>query len=256
MTLSTLDNVLWAAGLVGNAALLFILVLRGRWREYPVLTSDMAFQVLRTVLLVLVHEHGSRHAYFLAYWITGFADYVFQVALIFEIARVVLRPTGRWILDARRSFLLWGGAGCLAAAAFAMMIGPPQARGLDLWEVRTTVFTSLLTCELFIAVSAAANRLGLQRRNYVIAIGQGLTIWAFSSLLGDFGRVIYGWNTQFLVFSHVQMFVYLAVLGYWMVVFWRPEQARAPLSAEMNDYLLALHRRVEYDLSRIDGTSL
>ena len=256
MTLSTLDNALWAAGLVGNAALLLILVVKGRWKEYPVLTSDMGFQVLRTVLLYLVHAHGSRHAYFLAYWATGVADYVFQVALIYEIARVVLRPTGRWILDARRAFVTWGVAGCLAAAALAMAIGPPQARGFDLWDVRITIFTSLLTCELFIAVSAAANRLGLQRRNYVIAIGQGLTIWAFSSLLEEFGRVIYGWNAQFVVFVHVRMLVYLSVLGYWMVVFWRPEEARAPLSPEMNAYLVALHRRVQYDLSRIDGPPL
>ena len=256
MTLSTLNNVLWAAGLVGNAALLVILVVRKRWREFPVLTSDTAFQVLRTVLLFVVHARGSRHAYFLAYWITGFADYVFQVALIFEIARVVLRPTGRWILDARRSFLTWGAAGLLAAGALAMTMGPPQARGLDLWDVRVTVFTSLLTCELFLAVSAVANRLGLQRRSQVIAIGQGITVWAFTALLENFTRAIYGWNAQFAVFSHLHMFVYLAVLGYWMVVFWRPEQARAPLSAEMSAYLVALHRNVEYDLSRIDGPPL
>lgn len=256
MTLSTLANVFWAAGLVGNAALLLILVMRGRWREFPVLTSDMAFQVSRTVLLFLVHTRGSRHAYFLAYWITGAADYALQVALILEIARIVLRPTGRWILDARRAFLTWGVAGCLAAGAFAMTMGPPQARGLALWVVRVTIFTSLLTCELFIAVSAAANRLGLQRRSHVIALGQGLTIWAFSSLLEDFGRVLYGWNAQFVIFSQVRMFVYLAVLGYWMVAFWRPEQERAPLSAEMSAYLVALHRSVEYDLSRIDGPTL
>ena len=256
MTLSTLDNVLWAAGLVGNAALFLILVLRGRSRDFPVLTADTVFQMLRTLLLWLVHGHASRHAYFLAYWITGFADYVFQVALIFEIARVVLSPTGRWILDARRAFLTWAAAGCVAAAVFAMLMGPPEARGLDLWDVRVTVFTSLLTCELFIAVSAAANRLGLQRRSQVIALGQGITIWAFTALLEDLGRMIYGWNSQFVVFAHIRMFVYLGVLGYWMVAFWRPEQKRAPLSAEMRAYLVALHRNVEYDLSRIDGPNV
>ena len=241
---------------MGHAALLFILIVRRQWREFPVLTSDMGFQGLRTILLVLVHAHGSRHAYFLAYWITGFGDYLFQVALIFEIARIVLRPTGRWILDARRAFLTWGAAGFLAAAVFALRMGPPEARGLNLWDVRITVFTSLLTCELFIAVSAAANRLGLQRRSHVIALGQGITIWAFTSLLEDFGRVIYGCNAQFLIFAHIRMFVYLGVLGYWMVAFWRPEQARAPLSAEMSAYLVALHRNVEYDLTRIDGPPL
>jgi hypothetical protein len=34
------------------------------------------------------------------------------------------------------------------------------------------------------------------------------------------------------------------------VVFWKPERKRNPLSPEMEQYLLGLHRRVKFDLSR------
>lgn len=252
MNLSTLDNVLWAASFVGHVALVLVLVIRKRVREFPVFTGFLGYEALTTVMLFFVSGHGTKHAYFLAYWITGFANYLFQIALIYEIARDILRPTGTWVSDARKAFFGWGAAGMVAAAVFAMQIGVPQSKGFDLWDTRITVFTSLLTCALFLAMSVAANRLGLQWRSHVVALGQGLFIWSFIALLEDFGHVVFGWDREFVVFVHVRMLVYLSVLGYWMVAFWLPEKKRAPLSPEMNAYLVALHERVQYDLSSVD----
>ena len=256
MNASLLENVFWAAGFIGHVALVLVLLIRKRYRDYPVFAIFMLFEALTTILLFAVSRIMGRHAYFLAYWITGFGDYVIQVALIFEIARNVLRPTGTWVRDARASFLGWGSAGLVAAAALAMQIGPPQAKGFDLWDARITVFTSLLTCELFIAMSAAANRLGLQRRSHVVALGQGITVWAFSALLEEFGHAIFGWDRKFEVFVYLRMAVYLSVLVFWMASFWLPEKVRAPLSPEMKEYLVALHRRVQYDLTSVNGPPL
>lgn len=256
MNLSGLDNALWAASLVGHVALVFVLVWRKKSHEFPVFTSFVGFGALTTVLLFLVLRYGSKHGYFLAYWITGFADYVFQVALIFEIARDVLRPTGTWVQDARKAFWGWGGAGLFWAAALASQIGPPQAKGFDLWDVRVTVFTSLLTCSLVTAMSVAANRLGLQERSPVVAIAHGIGVWAFIALLEEFGHVIFGWDRQFVLFVHIRELAYLLVLVYWTVIFWLPEKFRAPLSPEMTAYLVALHRRVQYDLESGDRRNL
>jgi hypothetical protein len=256
MNLSTWDNALWAAGFIGHVALVLDLVIRKRVREFPVFTGYIGFQALTTILLFLVSRHGARHGYFLAYWITGFADYIFQIAVIFEVARDVLRPTGTWVRDARRAFLAWGLGGLMAAAALALQIGPPQSKGFDLWDVRVTVFTSLLTCGLFISMSAAANRLGLQQRSYVFALGQGFFAWTFCSLLEEFGHAIFGWDREFVIFVHVRMIVYLLVLVYWIVVFWLPEKARAPLSPEMKAYLVSLHEKVQYDLESVNGPHL
>lgn len=247
MNFTTLDNMLWAAGFLGHVALLVVLLVRRRAHEVPVFTSLIAYQVMATTVLFLISRHGNRHAYFLGYWITVFGDYCFQLALIFEIARAVLRPTGTWIQDARRSFLLWSAGPLLVALTFALTVGPPGAKGLDLWEVRARLFTSLLTCELFIAMAMATNRLGLQWRSHVMALGQGITVWAVISLLGDVGHVALGWSREFVIFDHVRMFAYLGVLVFWMVAFWISERERAPLSPEMQNYLVALHRRVHYD---------
>ena len=256
MNLSSWDNALWAAGLFGHVALLLVLLVRKRARDFPVFTSFAAFSVFTTVLLFFVLRHGSKHAYFLAYWITGFADYAFQLALIYEVARHVLRPTGTWVRDARQSFLAWGGSGLIVSAALALLIGRPQAKGLDLWDVRITIFTSLLVCALYIAMAMSANRLGLQQRSHVFALAQGFSAWTFCSLLEEFGHAILGWDREFVVLVHIRMIVYLLVLAYWIVAFWLPEKVRAPLSPEMKAYLVSLHKRVQYDLESIDGPHL
>ena len=253
MTLSTLDQVLWAASLIGHAALASVLVVRKRWKEFPVFTSFVIYEALTTLFLFAVLHTASKRAYFLAYWITGFGNYVYQVAVIYEIARDVLRPTGRWVREAQRSFFLWGGLGLVVAAVLASQLGLPQSKGLDLWEARIQVFTSMLTCELFLAMSTAANRLGLQRRSYVVALGLGITVWACVALLQDFAHAALGWDHSLVGSAYFEEVVYLFVLVYWIVTFSLPEKARAPLSPEMRQYLLALHKRVNYDLHGVDG---
>ena len=249
MNLSALDNALWAASLIGHVALLLILIVRKRAREFPVFTLFVASEVLRTVLLFLVLHYGTKHGYFLAYWITGFANYLFQVGLIFEIGRRVLRPTGRWVIEARKSFLFWVVVGLGVAAIMAWDVGPPQSKGLNLWDTRITIFTALVTCGLFLALQTAAGRLGLRWHSQTLAVGQGLFLWALIALLGDVGHTALGWRRHFIIFDHVQMFTYLAVLLYWIRRFWLPESERAELSPEIRAYLLAARDRLAYDLS-------
>lgn len=248
-----LENVLWAAGFVGHVALLTVLFGRSRWRIFPVFTSMIAYQVTVTLALFLIARYGSHHAYFIWYWILALGDYSFQVALIFEISRNVLRSTGTWVRDARRGFLLWSAAGTLFAAGLCFTISPPSMRGLDLWEMRATLFTSLLTCELFLSVSAAANRLGLRWRSHAMTLGQGLVAWAAIAVIGDVAHVATGWSKELVIFDQTRMYVYFAVLLFWIVSFARPEEEQVSVSPELESYISALHQRVRHDLTTLKG---
>ena len=244
----TLANILWAGGFLGHVVLLVVLLTKGRSRYFPIFTTLIAFQAIVSILLFLISTYGNRHMYFLVYWSAAFVDYTFQIALIYEIARIVLRPTGSWISDARQSFLWLGGVGLLIAGVVAFGLGAPEARGLDLWEERVTVFTSLLTCELFTAMIISANRLGLQWRSHVVALSQGLTLWALLTLGSNVLHVLAGWKRDFALYDGIRECAYVSALLFWIVSFWLPERERAPLSPTMEAYLLALHRRVQYDL--------
>jgi len=251
LNLTTLDNVLWAAGFIGHVALLVVLLFRGRWRTFPVFSAFIAYNVAVTVVLFLIYKFGTRHGYSVAYWTTDVGDFAFQLAIVYEIARQVLRPTGTWIRDARKSFLLWSSLGVLVALAVALLVRPDAASTISLLEIRETLFTALLTCEVFLAMIFAANRLGLQWRSHVMALAQGLTVWALVALASDAANIALGWNRDFIVFDHIKMFCYLGALLFWIVSFWLPERERAPLSAEMSEYLVALQARVQYDLDRV-----
>ncbi len=251
MNLTILDNVFWAAGFIGHVALLSVLVLRGRWRNFPVFTSLIGYHALVTVALFLILRFGNRHAYSITYWAAAIGSFAFQLGLIYEIASIVLRPTGTWVRDAKKPFLLWSGLAILIAFCAAWTVTPAASSSLSTLEVRGVLFTSLLICEVFLAISAAANRLGLQWRSHVMALGQGLTVWALVALMSDAAHIALGWNQDFVVLDYVRMFFYLGALAFWMAAFWRPERERAPLSPDMREYLVALHSRVQYDLDRL-----
>lgn len=245
-----MDNLLWAAGFVGHVALLAVLFARSRWRTFPFFTSLIAYQVLVTLALFLISRYGSHHSYFLAYWLLALGDYCFQVALVFEIARNVLRSTGTWVREAKNDLLLWSTTGTVLAAALCFALSPPSMTGLDLWEVRATLFTSLLTCELFVSVSSLANRFGLRWRSHVMALGQGLAAWAVIAVIGDVAHFATGWRKELAIFDQIRMYVYLAALLFWITSFWKPEQEKIS-HPELDDYILALHGRVRHDLTTL-----
>jgi hypothetical protein len=251
MNLTALDKILWAAGFAGHVALLAVLLIRRRWRDFPIFTSLIGYHVVVTAALFLVSRYGSRDGYAVVYWSTAAGDIVFQLALMFEIARVVLRPTGTWVRDARSSFIMAGGIGAVIALALCLTVKPLMPSALSVWEVRGDLFTALLMCELFMAMLYASNRLGLQWRNHVMGLAQGLTAWAFGAMVGDMAHIVLGWGREFVILDHLLMFLYLGALLYWIVTFWLPERSRAPVSAEMREYLVALHSRVQYDLDRV-----
>jgi hypothetical protein len=117
------------------------------------------------------------------------------------MARHVLRPTGTWVQDARTDFLLWSASSIVIAATLSLVITPPEAKGLELWSVRATVFTSTLTCATFLAMSAAANRLGLPWNSHVMALGQGLTVWGLIALFGNIVHLALGWRRDFVLLT-------------------------------------------------------
>lgn len=256
MKLTLVDNFLWAAVFAANVVLLVIMVSRARWREFPVLTALAGFDAALTVALFVIYRHGSPNLYAIVYWSTAFIDFALQLALIFEISRIVLKPTGTWARDARATFLTWGSVGAVIALALVYAVHPlGSSSNLASWELRANLFTDLLVCELFLAMMFAAHRLGLVWRNHVMGLAQGLTAWAIVSAFVDTAHTYLGSHHDFTLLDHVSMFVYLGAQVYWIVTFWLPEPARRPLSPEMQQYLVALHEKVAYDLTRVRNAS-
>ncbi len=253
MNLSHLDNFLWAAGFFGHVALLVVLLFRRHWRQFPAFTTWIGFNATLTVLLFAIYQKHAWPLYKHVYWSSAAIDIALQIAIVFEMARTVLRPTGTWVRDARAMFFTWGAAGAVVAMALSYAAVSSSGSALVVWEARGNLFTSMLTCELFFAMILASNRLGLVWRNHVMGLGQGLTLWALIALCKDVAQNFMGLHGSLSALEHVRQFAYLGALLYWTVTFWLPEPARQPLPDEMREYLVALHKRVQYDSDRLSS---
>jgi hypothetical protein len=126
MHFSLFDKLYWAAGPCFNAVLLFVLLWRSRWTQFPILTTWIAFQVARTLVLFFIYLHDSRSWYARIYVGGSWIDFILQLGVVLEIARIVLRPTGTWVRDARPRFIAFGLAGATVAALVAWWVSPPR----------------------------------------------------------------------------------------------------------------------------------
>jgi hypothetical protein len=251
MNLSALEWILVAATSLGNTALFAVLIFRRRWRDFPVFTAYMGFETGLDPVLSAFAQYGSRDWYAHVYWTSALIEFALQLGIVFEIARIVLRPTGTWVRDARKQFILWGAAGILFAATLPWLVSPPASSLLGRLMVRGFLFTSLVICELIAVVTRTSRSLGLGWRNHVMALGNGWTAWALVAILVDGLHSYFGAQLYFSELEHVRSFVYVAVLGYWTVQFWLEEPVRQPISPELRAYIEVLHQHVKNDLDRL-----
>ncbi|HEY0785900.1 MAG TPA: hypothetical protein VGD62_08500 [Acidobacteriaceae bacterium] len=243
-----LDKLFWLADSGAEVALLFVILRKGRWREFPAFTILTAFPLLSSMILLPMQLLHAERWYDYVYWAYSGLNVLIQFLVVAELARIVLRPTGTWVRDSRRQFIIGALAGSLAAFAFAYLVAPPTSGPLLGLELRGELFTSLVTCELLICILLASNKLGLAWKNHVMAISVGLTVWALLAIVTDSIHSYYGPRHFYWAAEYFKELAELGALGYWSVQLWHEEPARQPISPELLKYIVALHHRVHYDL--------
>jgi hypothetical protein len=244
MQLSLLARVLWAAGFCELAALLLVLLLRGRWRAFPFFTTYILFQTMEAVALYSINRWSPPRVYVWAYWTGDLLDLLLQLCVVFELARVVLKPTGSWVRDARRMFFLFGIAGTVVAAVVSFGVNPTLKTTLDNWLEKGDLFSAMLNAQLFFAMGLASTRLGLAWRHHVMGIASGWMLWASVNLLTEAAYSHFGPSWHGLVLDNIRILAFQAATIYWIVNLWLPEPKERTLSPAMQAYLLGLQQHV------------
>jgi hypothetical protein len=253
MQLSLATKILWAAGFIELAALFFMLLLRGRWRTFPIFTGWIGFQVLRTILLYTTWHSGSHTVYVLIYWAACLLDLGFQIAIVFELARVVLKPTGTWVQDARKTFLLLVVVGILIAVVAAYAVSPTLPKDLNDWIEKGNLFAAMLNAQLFAAMALASTRLGLAWRNHVMAISTGWALWAVVGLFVEAAYSYFGPSWHSIPLDRIRVITYQLATIYWTINLWLPEPAHRTLSPEMQTYLSGLQQQAQSGLRALSN---
>ncbi len=250
MKVSFVAALLWAVSFVLNAALLFVLLYRKRYRVVPWFTAWIAFESVYTIACFIAFRFGSKALYKEVYWSCAFIELLLEIAVVLEIAATVLRRSGRWIEGARVRLLVAGAVAPAVAFLMAWFMTPAAETKLDAWDARASLFTTLLICLLFTSIMAASQQLGLAWRSHVMREGYGMTVWVLAAFVTDTLHAYWRTAGSFSALEHVRMVFYLGSLVYWTVAFWIPEKAPTVLSSDMLERMKALGLPLEYDVSR------
>lgn len=242
----------WAASLAAHVVLLVVLLGRRRAKTFPAFTTFIAVNVLNAIILYQVRVHGSKHQYFVAYFVFAVLDLLLQLSVTYELAAHIFRPTGSWAPDVRNGFLLLVLGSVAIAFALACVPSPPERTLLGKLLDRGNLFSSALQCELFVGMIAFSSTAGLPWTTHVARIAQGLGFYSLVGLLTEAGHNILTRSTpDFVALTYVRMSTYLVCATYWIVMLWLPAPAPQELPEEAQRQLFTLQRRVEYDLRKL-----
>ncbi len=254
MQLTGLDLLFWAAGFVGHITLLYVLWRRHRATLFPVFTTLITANVIRTVTLYFTLHHTTKHVYFITYWSLAILDVSLQLAVVYEVAEHVFRPLGKWARDVRHAFILLIG-GCVAiASGLTWLAAPATHTWREVVVIRGNFFSSALMSELFVGMLVLSVTIGLPWQTHVARIAQGLGVYSVVGIVIDAGHSYFGLRrgTQmYITLSHVRIATYLCCLIYWTVMLWRDAPEPRELPEAMRRQLFVLQRRVAYDLQTL-----
>ena len=242
----------WAAAFALEILLLVVLVTRHRATTFPVFTTLIAFNIVKTVVLYPIMVHGTKHSYFVGYFAFAILDFALQSSIAYELASHVFRPTGTWAPDVRKAFLILTVASFTVAAALACIPSPPERTLLGTLLDRGNLFSSALQCELFIGMIALSATARLPWKTHVARIAQGLGFYSLIGLLLDASQnVLVRSSASFQAVDYIRNVTYLLCESYWIVMLWQNAPAPQELPEETRRQLFTLQRRVEYDLRKL-----
>lgn len=254
MQLTGIDLLFWWMGFLAHAVLLVVLFGRDRYRRFPIFTSFIAANVVRTLMLFLEHRYGSKTVYFYSFWWLAVLDTTLQVGVVYEMYSLTFRRLGVWARDVRLAFVWLVSVSVILAAGLSWMASPATRLWVQAAVIRASFFSSAWISELLAGMIYLSVSTGLPWRTYVARISAGLGCYSLIDVLIEAGHTYFGVSHDTQIYTdlaHIRMFAYLCCVSYWIASLWRDAPESVRLSAELRTRLTILQARVAYDLERI-----
>jgi hypothetical protein len=253
--LSSLDRLFWALSFFGHCILLGVLLIRNRASAFPVFTTLICVNIVRTIVLFFTLRYGSKGEYFYTYWTLAFVDLALQLAIAYELATHVFQPLGAWAPDVRKSFIALAATSVALAAGLAWLAAPPAKTLRLAIVIRGDLFASALMSEIFVAMIALSVTLGLPWRTHVARIAQGLGLYSLYGIFMDAAHTFFPADNIHRLLSESQIGLYLICLTYWSVTLAMEEPVPRKLPSELHEELRALQERAALVLRSLRTTA-
>lgn len=251
----SLDNTIWLAGIVTEAAVVGLLIYRRVWRQLPLFCVYCAWDLLINIAGLSAHLlHSSTKAplYLTTYLLATIIDSCLQFGVLVELTWSVLRPIRaslpRFTLVAISIAILAAGA-----VVWPFIVIPPMPGVPLIWHVllhlqqtvsilRVLFFLLLAGCSQFLSI-------GWQDRELQLATGLGIY-----SLVGVAVTMLQSHQTtvsQYVLLNRIAVAGFLCSLLYWVFSFAQKQAERRAFTPQMQNMLLAVA-----GVARADRTAL
>lgn len=237
----SLDNTLWLAGILIEAAVIGLLIYRRVWRVLPLFCVYCVWDFL-------VNSGGflSQRFYPQAYnQQTYFAETILDSILLFcvlvELVWSVLRPIRPSL--PRHGFVMIGLVILVAGVIvwpFASLPGlaGSSSMGRLIGHLQQTV--SILRILLFLAIAACSQFLSLSLRDRELQVASGLGFYSLVSLVAALLSTHESTVGQYLYLNRFVVGSFLCSLIYWVFSFAQKEAVRREFTPQMQNMLLAV----------------
>lgn len=234
MNLSETDLLFWAMSFIEHVALLSVLLLRGRLRNFPIFTALITLNVMRTIVLFLIRWQNAQSTYFYTFWSLAVLDVGLQFGIVYELSSKVFRPLGEWAPDIRKKFLIWVFTSIILTSLLTLVPDPSSHFWLQELILKGSFFSAALMSELFVVMVVLSAVAGLSWSTHAAKIAKGLTLYSIATLALETANTCLGLGGSGRMYddlSRTRIAIYICCVAYWIVTLWR----NAPPARKMPD---------------------
>ncbi len=247
MHFSSIDDFLWAFGIVGELLLLAILIFRGSYKLFPVFTVYIVWLTISDPLLLLVlGQHHDQYGplYYRVFFAFTVIQYALELGVLLEIASAVLRPV-RQMFSLKFSLVFLA---LMAAVALGAFLITAHVNAATLSHPRTYFMISttmaILRLVTFLMIAGCSQLLGLSWKNHVLQLTAGLAFYGVVTLIVELAhsrqRAGPHYAQEFYALDHLRIGGYLCALYFWCYAFAKKEAPRKEFSPQMAKFLVSI----------------
>lgn len=254
MTLQAFYAAVYVLGGLAEIVLLSVLVIRRQYRNFPVFTCYIGFNVCSDVTVALLSMQAAGNA---ASWAALFLlppQYLLELGVLVEIGWRLLKPVSESLpRKALQIFLTISMLAVLAGIALAWHVDPQSTGIYEKLKFPLDITVGLLRMTLFVVIVAFAELLGIGWKDKVLRLATGLS---FYSALDLTATLIQSHFAASGMADHLKGAAYLAELGFFVWVFTTKEAEQREFSPQMQQFLVTISTKVRTARSVIERSEV
>lgn len=237
----SLDNLLWFAGPLSEAAVVGLLVYRRVWRTLPFFFIYSVWTLFGSLIAYVIHRNFSTAAYFTTYLAEESVDFAVLFCVLVELAWSVFRPI-RSSLPRRTVWII----GILISVAIAAIWPFTDSAGFVRYPmqwhllVRMQQDVSILRVLIFLLLAGCSHLLSIGWRDRELQVATGLGFYSLAALTATVLHARQAAGQQFRMVELILEACYICSVLYWAICFSLKEADRREFTPQMQSFLLAV----------------